>query len=118
MEITNFTDRELQNLRREIETALSQIASKNGIELSLGRMTYDSTSFTAKVTGKTSQNNIKVASNLNLPQDIVGRKFLHNGQTYTVTELKAIRQNFPVVAQAQNGRLYKFTTVLVNTNLL
>lgn len=56
--IENFEPSNLRTLRAELETALAEVAARNGIKLSLGKMTYDpsSASFRAPLEGKAASN--------------------------------------------------------------
>lgn len=54
MTIQTFNTSNLKVLRTDIDAALAEVAKKHGISLSLGKMTYGSGNFTAKVEGKSS----------------------------------------------------------------
>lgn len=116
--ITAFTPTNLKSLRAEIAQALSEIEKRHGIKMSLGNISYGATSFSSKLTVETNSNVSIVADKLGLPDDIIDRKFIFNGRTFTVKSLSSKRIKYQVIAVGQDGKNYKFMKSTVLNNLL
>jgi len=118
--IEQFGLRELELLRKEIQSSLDDIKSKYGLsELSLGAIRFNLSSFSAKVSGKVQnpvtenyeQNEaIFFAARHGLPSDFIGSEFLFDGSVFTITRLVTSRPKYPITAYCkEDGRTFKFT---------
>lgn len=118
-----FNNQNLKTIRQEIDNALATVAKKNGIALSIGRITYDGTSFRTKleaavVGANTSGVSLQEVQMKNALRDYgsmfgvsekdYGKTFISNGSRYTLIGLKPSRPKYPVIGMSERGARYKF----------
>jgi len=132
MTITTFNKPALRVLREDLDAALEAVAMKHGIELELGNIRFDASSFTAKVSANT-----KAAANAPaptsadgtvdlqsvafgnvLPESLRGRKFRAGTTTFTLTGVKSSRRKYPFSAEGPKGGRYKFSVKDVQNGLI
>jgi hypothetical protein len=115
-----FGPKELEGLRKEIQSSLDEIKLKHGLsELSLGTINFNLSSFSAKVLGKvhnTVTENFEknaamfFASRHGLPSNFIGSEFLFNGSVFKITQFVSSRPKYPITAYCEeNGKTFKFT---------
>ena len=49
--------------------------------------------------------------------NIIGKTFVSNGKTHTITEFKTRNRKYPIITKADNGRGYKHTTSQIKTHI-
>lgn len=120
VKINQLGKQEIILLRAEIQAALDNIKSRHGMtELTLVGISYNVSSFTAKITGKV-KNDISedfekteakfFAYTHGLPEDFIGYNFIMEGKFFTITHLETKNPKYPVIAKCKTtGRTYKFT---------
>ena len=115
-----------RRLNAEAEATLASIAEREGMTLKrlTGKYTDDGSvtvSFTFQTAGATEYERTVAERNavaLGLPQDILGRSFLHKGRVFTVTGIVPRRRKYPVSATRDDGKAYKFAPVSIRDKLL
>lgn len=117
-------------IQDKIKLAIAKIEKEENVEISFGTRNYDSSKYTTKMTVKTtakdtktvkavSDVNTQLSANYGFSENIVGKSFVSNGNTYTITEFKTRNRKYPIIATSTaNGRNYKFTTNQVKTQLV
>jgi len=121
--VKEFNNQNLKTLRNEIDNALATVAKKNGIALSIGRITYDSGSFRTKLeaavvganTSGASLHEVQMKNALRdygsmfgVSENDYGKAFFSNGTRYTLIGLKPSRPKYPVIGMSARGARYKF----------
>lgn len=110
-----------KNIQAECELALQKVAEKYGVTISGHGGTISENEFIMKL--KVEQANVKkqysetTFSILGLPTDIIGRTFVSNGLTHTITEISKRAPKYPIITQASNGKSYKFTVDSIKKSL-
>jgi len=117
MKIEKFDPSTLQMMRGEIQQALDVIKNKYGLsKLQLGNMRYDhdGSSFSSSIDAKIGIDNeaykktqIRNAMLLDLPPEILGFKFEHNGGgvkgNFVVKGFNLKKSKYPVICTALDG---------------
>lgn len=144
--LASFNKPVIRALRSEIERALSTVADRHGISLSLGTIRFSAGEFRGKVTGRTftttaSGINLFTAKNpspnglysgsphltansvLENALDYFGlpktaRRFEVHGSMYTLTSAKLSRPKYPFIGQGPRGGRYRFTVAQVKSGLI
>lgn len=120
--INQFNTGNLDAIRHDMESALSEVAMKYGITLKLKGITYDSTTFTSKVeatigTGLDAYKNEWVSAiksgygtlyNLNV--DHFGQKLKLDNKTYTLVGIRTKARTKPFLIMDENGKTFIFGT--------
>lgn len=111
-QIQKFNSANVGSLRPVIEKALS-ILEKYGLSVSVGKLTYGDTQFTARIEVSTDNNGQsefkKYAKMFNLKPEWFGKTFDLKGATYEVVGLDAGKRTFPVVLRGPDGKTVTFT---------
>jgi hypothetical protein len=106
-------------IRKHLEAALKPLAEKLGVAIDLGHCTFQVSNckFQLKIavrdcSGKAiTEETESFKRNAKLfgfePADL-GKEFIFQGQAYMICGLKAKSRKYPVIAQAGNGKNYKF----------
>ena len=112
-----MTKEQFANFRAEIESALSDIATKYGCIVEAGNIKYDDICTTVSVAFKT-ETAEKSADQYNFemycrkygfgPTDY-GFEFLHQGKGYTFTSFRPTARKYPCVCACSDGKEYAFT---------
>lgn len=107
--MTNFDNQSLKTLRGDIDAALKQIASKHGINLSIGTISYSGEKFTTRITGlsKTSVVKKSVIPNLFESYGIkFGDTFKVRTKTMTIVGYNPSKPKNSVELVDQNGKKF------------
>ena len=114
----------LKSFRMDFAKSVADLEKQYGIKLSLGTIRYDSHTFSTKLKG-TAQDGHKTGEpvkpqieldferycrDYNLMPTDLGKKFSHNGTTYTLSGLKPRSYKFPFIGIGPQGGRYKFPT--------
>ena len=108
--ITNFDRRNLKNLRKDIDAALSNVASKYGIKLEAGSARFSDTNVTFKLEASTisSKGNVEtkgaVALKTFYPQFVGLKVTLNNGHRGTVIEYHSRKHKYPFIVKIGSKR--------------
>ena len=118
-EITNLNKPTVKYIRERLKTAVKPLAEELGVTIDLGNCTFNMSNcrFQLKLAlldskGKPITEEVdSFRSNAKLfgfePDDL-GKKFTFQGQPYAICGLKPKSRKYPVIAQSDNGKNYKF----------
>jgi hypothetical protein len=103
------------SISEKIKKALSEISKSEGIELSLGSVSFTSSSFTSKITGIEKDNpefdkaNLVLSRRYGFTQNIVGMEFTSPSGTFLISGFKTSNRKYPILAtRVTDGAPYKF----------
>lgn len=102
-----------KKIQEESVLALEKIAKKYGVKISPHGGSLDTNNFIMKLKiemlGTVKKYDTWVYQSLNLPEDIIGKKFTNKGINFTITEINVRSPKFPIIAEDITGKRYKFT---------
>ncbi|MDL2342523.1 MAG: hypothetical protein QFB87_05620 [Patescibacteria group bacterium] len=114
--ITEFDALNLKPLRVEIEAALKQVADKHSIKLSLGSFTYQSDSFTVRLTGgagasveettketKWRKDFITMCGYVNLSMGDLGKQVTLSGKAFVIAGMRPAAK-LSIVIRSGDGK--------------
>jgi hypothetical protein len=130
--ITQFDRQSLRALRVDLDSAMASIASKYGIELSAGNISFTSETATIKVAAGIIGSNGRVATPeakafdqykrlVGLGDLNVGDSVNVQGKQYTITGYKPRSKKSPVCIENAKGQGYKVSVEMIknyNSNLI
>ena len=130
--ITQFDRQSLRALRVDLDSAMASIASKYGIELSAGNISFTSETATIKVAagiiGSNGRAVTKEAKAFDQYKRLVGLSDLNvgdsvnvQGKQYTITGYKPRSKKSPVCIENAKGQGYKVSVEMIknyNSNLI
>jgi len=117
--ITKLDKPTVKYIGKRSETAVKPLAKELGVVIDLGNCTFQTSNcrFQLKVAvldpnGKPiTEETDSFRSNAKLfglePEDL-GKEFVFRGQSYTICGFKPKSRKYPVIAQSDNGKNYKF----------
>jgi len=117
--ITKLDKLTVTHIAKRLTTAVKPLAKELGVAIDLGSCTFGASNcrFQLKValldsSGKAITEDIDCfRSNAKLfgfePDDL-GKEFAYQGQSYTICGLRPKSRKYPVIAQSDNGKNYKF----------
>jgi hypothetical protein len=117
--ITKLDKLTVQHIRKRLATALEPLAKELAVAIDIGNCTFRENNCQFKLNvallnseGKAIteeadcfKNNAKL---FGFEPDDLGRKFVFRGQSYAICGLKPKSSKYPVIAQSDNGKSYKF----------
>jgi hypothetical protein len=118
--MSKFTPTKLDQIRKSLNEAVKAVEAEHGVTFKLGKMSYNDDSFTMKsecfmkqgdgsiVTKEAKAWTALAEAYYDLPTDGLGKKFVSQGQTFTITGLNTKAPKYPVQARSADGRNYKF----------
>jgi hypothetical protein len=120
--ITKFDTDNLKDLRKAIDSAITEALSKFGLSGELGKIRYQDTEFAATLTVSTASNGqnlfIQFAKIYKLKPEWFGQQIKDSkGTVYTISGLDLKRKKFPVVATSPEGTPVGFTADGVRAQL-
>jgi hypothetical protein len=102
------------SISEKIKIELAKISASEGIEISLGSISFSSSSFSVKVTGVEKDNpendrvNLILSKRYGFTQNIVGMEFTSPSGTFIVDGFKTTNRKYPILATKTDGKMYKF----------
>ncbi len=121
-----FGKAKLKDIRADIAEALKAVEDKYNMNLEVGRITYDSTSFRASL--KANVGNAedgakaefeKYALRFGMEPSDFGKSFIMADDTFEITAIKPRARKYPVVAiNKTNGKSYKFAASQVKAFMI
>lgn len=113
---TNFSDKsEVVRARHELMTRFSAEAKELGLNIDLGRITYNEDELRCKLTVTLADKKpAEVQFSPSVSQPIVGQTFMFRRKQYTITQFAWNSPKYPVIAKNANGKEYKFPLSAVN----
>jgi len=108
--MTNFDNANLKSLRIDIDAALREVASKHGIKLSIGNISFSADRFTTRLTGLSEATVIKkttVTTHIFEANGFkLGDTFKHKTKTLKIVGYNSKRPKNCVELEDQNGRKF------------
>jgi len=114
-----FTSKNLDIVRKDLESVLEVAAEHLGISLTLGAFRYNEGEFTLKLTGVTAGENGEIRkpyekaytdlAKLNDNMRPLGYLFTFNGGVYSIAGWKPRGIKYKLLGEGTNGKLYKFS---------
>lgn len=103
------------SISEKIKLALLDISKSEGVEISLGTISFSTSSFTSKisVTEKDSpeleKTNLILSKRYGFTQNIVGMEFTSTSGTFIINGFKTANRKYPILAtRVTDGSPYKF----------
>jgi hypothetical protein len=118
MNITKFDKPTLKMVREAIQSSLDGLQVDLGIQLKIGTMRFDDSTFTTKLEASLfghdplAEEWEKYANRFGLDATWIGKKFHYIGKTYTIVGLDTKKRKYPVMT-ACDGKKYKFPADIV-----
>ncbi len=112
-----LTKQKIKEMRTEIQNVLDEYGEKKGIQIELGHIRFDDTSFTSKIKVIMAENNEKaekiewdkVCDLFNLKKEDYGKIVDLTGEKYKLVKIKPKSRKYPlVVEKMENGKRYKY----------
>ncbi len=116
--ITKFDKPTLTMVRKEIQSSLDDLQKKLGIQLKIGNMRFDASTFTTKLEASLvghdplAEEWEKYAHLFDLDVTWIGKKFLSNSEMHTIIGLDTKKRKYPVIT-ACDGKKYKFPADII-----
>ena len=122
--ITKLDRATIRYIAKRLTEAVEPLAKELGIEIDIGSCTYaaNNCKFQLKIAlldydGKAITEDVECfngnAELFGFEPDDLGRKFIFRGQSYTICGLSPRSRKYPVIAQSQDGKDYKFPCQIV-----
>ena len=110
-----------ENMMKELE----KVAKKYGVHVERGRGTFTGPNFDIKVKFSTvsdgavqtkeRQDYERFHASCGLPGDLLDGQFVYNNKVYTVIGLKPRSKKYPVLAEREDGKVFKFGANFINS---
>ena len=116
--ITKFDKPTLKMVRKELQSSLDDLQEKLGIQLKIGNIRFDASTFTTKLEASLvghdplAEEWEKYANRFGLDATWIGKKFLSNLEMHTIIGLDTKRRKYPVITTC-DGKKYKFPADIV-----
>jgi len=117
----NFTTTELGKFREDFNKVVKELEDKYKVDISMGRISYSTTSFSSKmeVVRSQSEDGSKIdiafekfkehATYMGLKDSDYGRVFTSGRKKYRITGIKPRSPKYPIIAEdVKSGTSYKF----------
>jgi len=98
----------------KIKQAISEISDSEGVDISLGGISFSSTSFSLKITGVDKNSpehdrvNLMLSKRYGFAQNIIGMEFTSPLGTFIIDGFKTANRKYPILATRTDGKMYKF----------
>ncbi len=114
----------INQLRQDIESALSDVCEAHGLDIALGHCRYgkENAQFKLEVAIIGEDGEVRNAEAMAFeqsarryglqPEDL-GKMFTYQGKRYSIAGLKTNRPKFPILATRADGKSYKFPSDIV-----
>ena len=128
--ITKFDKASLDRVRREVDKSLSELGEKLGITLQIGNISYQDSTFTAKLNGSLAGFDTRAKDwsdyfwKFDLEEDWLGRTFTTQGREYKIVGLRPRARKTPVLIECVSpelcvdGKTYQTTSATVRLAML
>jgi hypothetical protein len=121
-----FDKSNLDTIKALVQNHLDKLRETTGIKFELGRLTYDSSTFTSTLTAKIAVGKTdfdlkreeyeRYCGKFNIPKESFGKTFMFQGEEFQITGIKKYAERFPIIAQkASNGKEYGFQASVSKT---
>jgi hypothetical protein len=125
-QINRFDRPRLKELRRKIEVALSEVGAAEGIDFSLGGISFSDHSFTVSVKAAMISDGIssfeqvewnQYCRSFGLEEEDFGKSFRDKGSVMTIVGIKPRSSKYPIIVRDEAGKQYKMTLDYVQFKL-
>jgi hypothetical protein len=117
--ITRFDKSAVKYIRKRLKAAVKPLAEELGVAIVIGNCTFNTSNcrFQLKIAvlgsdGKAvteeSESFVSNAKLFGFEPDDLGKKFIFQGQSYTICGFKPKSRKYPLIARSDNGKDYKF----------
>jgi hypothetical protein len=102
------------SISEKIKLALSEISKSEGVEILMGGVSFNSVSFTTKVTvnepnnPETEKVNLMLSKRYGFTQNVIGMEFVSPSGTFIINGFKTANRKYPILATRSDGKPYKF----------
>jgi hypothetical protein len=102
------------SISEKIKLSLLEISKLEGINISIGAISFSSTSFNLKITGvdidspETDSVNLILSKRYGFTQNIIGMEFTSPSGTYIINGIKTANHKYPILATRKDGKHFKF----------
>jgi|6_EtaG_2_1085325.scaffolds.fasta_scaffold35286_3 hypothetical protein len=123
MRTAELTRKNLKTLRMEIDAALNEVATRNGLEIKLGngRFSPMNASFKVDVSVVSEEGTVKTKGRMDLevfyPELVDKNVMLSGRKTGKVVEYHSRKSKFPFIVACENGKRYKLAEFAVRNGL-
>ena len=108
----------LRNFRNDFAEAVKDLEQQYGIVITLGRITFDATSFSGKLEAKEGESKDQVNEDIfnkeckkyGLDPEDYDRRFTYQGKEYTITGIYSRSNKYPICCLClTDNKTYRFT---------
>ena len=117
--VEKFTKENLPTVRAKMNEMFKAFEVETGIHLEVGNIRFDETEFGCKLTASLPLKIIPLLDSSNLksqswdPNHYIGKKFILDGKTFTVTDFKPNRPKYPYSFVSEFGKEFKGSTEMI-----
>lgn len=115
-----ITREKIRTVQDKIKMAIAQIEREEEVSISFGSRSFNNSMYSTKMTVKTIAKdestmvavgnvNSRMSQSYGFEGNIIGKTFVSNGSTHTITEFKTRNRKYPIITQSSNGGSYKHT---------
>jgi hypothetical protein len=119
-----ITKEKVLDIKFKIKEALSKIEKEENVEISFDGGSYNSMEFKTKLVVTSLEKNEDILKNelflcrrVGFTQNVIGKEFNFDGQTFLIKTIKTRNRKYPVIAENKKGKSYKFTVNSVKEKL-
>lgn len=102
------------SISEKIKLALSEISKSEGVEILMDGVSFNSVSFTTKLTvnepnnPETERINLMLSKRYGFVQNVIGMEFVSPSGTFVINGFKTSNRKYPILATRSDGKSYKF----------
>ena len=122
--IKEFDRATIRVMDGHILKAIEEVASRFGVVCRFAGGTFDPTQYTAKLEMRIEGTDLRIVADFKelatiygLDPSDLGKQFLDRGRPFTIIGLKPSSRRYPIVAEAESGKQYKFPAGTVKAGL-
>lgn len=113
--ITQITNSNIDPIQADIKAALAAVEEKYGITVGFGRISYDNSNYTTKMSVSVGDADQAAKAEFerycfkfNIKAEAFGTTFRAHGEEFTVCGIKPKAKKMPIIATNAAGKRYKF----------
>ncbi len=115
-----ITKQKITTVQEKIKQAIAQIEQEEQVSIKFGNRSYNNSMYSTKMTVTTTAQdnntvqavdsvNTRMSQSYGFSENIIGKTFVSNGKTHTITEFKTRNRKYPVITNVAGGSSYKHT---------
>ena len=119
-----ITDSKIDKIQAKIKKAIESIAKEENVSISFGGISYNAAHYTTQMKITTLEKSDRVSNvllstckSLGFTQNIIGMTFSGTNGLYKIIDIKTRNRKYPIIADASNGKSYKFSVAYIKTKL-